>query len=212
MHSRLINALCAAMLGTVVVAVRTYAQTDAQATPQSVSPQEMEFRHGLTPEGWAKGADSMAKCTVSSLAADAIEMKWKTDSLEGVLSLPKDFREAPSKPGVEGNRWIGADSSSVEIRGTHALYRGNMGLGGMDIGRPLGTTTCALTLESRAAPTHTMRLTRPVHGDTLNVDTPNTVIRNGVGLQFIILTHTSARQAELLAAAQTLKVSPGKSP
>jgi hypothetical protein len=57
-----------------------------------------------------------------------------------------------------------------------------------------------------------MRLTRPVHGDTLNVDTPNTVIRNGVGLQFIILTHTPAREAELLAAAQSIKVTPGKTP
>jgi hypothetical protein len=211
MHSRLINALRAALLGTVVVAVRSHAQGDAPK-PQAVSPQEMEFRQGLSPESWAKGADGMPKCTASPLAADAVQMKWRTDSLEGVVTLPKDFREDASKPGVEGNRWIGADSSSVEIRGTHALYRGNMGLGGMDIGRPLGTTTCALTLESRAAPTHTMRLTRPVHGDTLNVDTPNTVIRNGVGLQFIILTHTSARQAELLAAAQTLKVAPGKSP
>lgn len=212
MHSRLIDALCAALLGTIVLAVRTSAQTDAQAKPQGVSPQEMEFRQGLSPESWAKGADGMSKCTVSAVAADAVQMKWKTDSLEGVVSLPRDFREEPAKPGIEGNRWVGADSSSVEIRGTHALYRGNMGLGGMDIGRPLGTTTCALMLESRAAPTHTMRLTRPVHGDTLNVDTPNTVIRNGVGLQFIILTHTSARQAELLAAAQTLKVSAGKSP
>ena len=212
MNSRLMNALCAALLGTAVVAMRSHAQADAQAKPQGVSPQEMEFRQGLSPESWAKGADGMPKCTVSSLAADAVPMKWKTDSLEGVISLPKDFREEPSKPGVEGNRWIGADSSSVEIRGTHALYRGNMGLGGMDIGRPLGTTTCALMLESRAAPTHTMRLTRPVHADTLNVDTPNTVIRNGVGLQFIILTHTSAREAELLAASQTLKVAPGKTP
>jgi hypothetical protein len=212
MHVRPMNAFCAALLGAAFVTLQVHAQAGAQSIPPGVSPQEMEFRQGLTPEGWAKGADGMAKCTVSSVAADAVQMKWKTDSLEGVVSLPKDFREEPPKPGVEGNRWIGADSSSVEIRGTHALYRGNMGLGGMDIGRPLGTTTCALTLESRAAPTHTMRLTRPVHGDTLNVDTPNTVIRNGVGLQLIILTHTSARQAELLAAAQTLKVSPGKSP
>ena len=51
-----------------------------------------------------------------------------------------------------------------------------------------------------------------MHGDTLNVDTPNTVIRNGVGLQIIILTHTPSREAELLAAAQSLEVAPGKSP
>lgn len=206
MHLRMMNALCAALLGTALVAARAHAQSPG------VSPQEMEFRQGLSPETWAKGADGMAKCTVSALGADAIQLKWKTDSLEGVVLLPKDFRETPLPAGVEGNRWIGADSSSLEIHGTHALYRGNMGLGGMDIGRPLGTTTCALTLESRPAPTHTMRLTRPVHADTLNVDTPNTVIRNGVGLQFIILTHTPARQAELLAAAQSLKVAPGKSP
>lgn len=212
MHLRLMNALCAAILGTVFVTARVHAQADAQVKPQGVSPQEMEFRQGLTPEGWAKGADGMEKCAVSAIAADAIQLKWKTDSLEGVVSLPKDFHEAPPTPGVEGNRWIGADSSSLEIRGTHALYRGNMGLGGMDIGRPLGTTTCALTLESRPAPTHTMRLTRPVHADTLNVDTPNTVVRNGVGLQFVILTHSAARRAELLAAAQSLKVAPGKSP
>jgi hypothetical protein len=209
MHTRLMNALCPLLLGTAFVAARAHAQSDAQAKPPGVSPQEMEFRQGLSPETWAKGADGMAKCTVSSLGADAIQLKWKTDSLEGVVSLPKDFREIPLPAGIEGNRWVGADSSSVEI---HALYRGNMGLGGMDIGRPLGTTTCALTLESRPAPTHTLRLTRPVHGDTLNVDTPNTVIRNGVGLQFIILTHTPAREAELLAAAQSLKVGPGKTP
>ncbi|HEV7702695.1 MAG TPA: hypothetical protein VGO46_00325 [Gemmatimonadaceae bacterium] len=212
MPSRFTNVLCAAALATTLIAVRVRAQAEAQARSPGVSPQEMEFRQGLSPEGWAKGADGMEKCTVSALAADAIQLKWKTDSLEGVVSLPKDFREEPPKPGVEGNRWVAADSSSFEIRGTHALYRGNMGLGGMDIGRPLGTTTCALTLESRAAPSHSMRLTRPVHGDTLNVDTPNTVIRNGVGLQFIILTHTPAREAELLAAAQSIKVTPGKTP
>lgn len=211
MHSRITNVLCAALIGTAFVAASANAQGEAPKLP-GVSPQEMEFRQGLSPDTWAKSADGMAKCTVSSLGADAVQQKWKTDSLEGVVSLPKDFREAPQAAGVEGNRWIGSDSSSVEIRGTHALYRGNMGLGGMDIGRPLGTTTCALTLESRPAPTHTLRLTRPAHGDTLNVDTPNTVIRNGVGLQLIILTHSPARQAELLAAAQTLKVAPPKSP
>jgi hypothetical protein len=51
-------------------------------------------------------------------------------------------------------------------------------------------------------------LTRPRHGDTLYVDTPNTVVRNGVGLQFIILTHSPAQQAALRAAAQTIKLSP----
>jgi len=212
MHSRMMNALCVALLGSTLLAARAHPQADAQANRPAVSPQEMEFRQGLSPEKWAKGADGMPKCTVSSLGADAVQQKWKTDSLEGVVSLPKDFRETTLPAGVEGNRWIGADSSSIEIRGTHALYRGNLGLGGMDIGRPLGTTTCALTLATRPAPTHTMRLTRPAHGDTLNVDTPNTVVRNGVGLQFIILTHTPARQAELLAAAQTLEVAPGKSP
>ena len=212
MPSRFMNVLCVAALGTTLIATRAHAQGDSQSRAPGVSPQEMEFRQGLSPEGWAKGADGMAKCAVSSLPADAIQLKWKTDSLEGVVSLPKDFHEEPSKPGVEGIRWVGADSSSVEIRGTHALYRGNMGLGGMDIGRPLGTTTCALTLESRPAPSHSMRLTRPVHGDTLNVDTPNTVVRNGVGLQLIILTHSLAREAELLAAAQSIKVSPGKTP
>jgi hypothetical protein len=57
-----------------------------------------------------------------------------------------------------------------------------------------------------------MQLTRPAHGDTLNVDTPNTVIRNAVGLQLIILTHTPEREAQLLAAAQSLKVAAPKSP
>jgi hypothetical protein len=33
-----------------------------------------------------------------------------------------------------------------------------------------------------------------------------------VGLQLIILTHTPAREAELLAAAQSLKVAAPKSP
>jgi hypothetical protein len=212
MLSRFMHVLGAALVVTGFIPARAHTQADAQAIPPGVSPQEMEFRQGLSPETWSRGADGMERCAVSSLGADAIQLNWKTDSLAGVVSLPKDFRESPPSPGVEGNRWIGADSSSVEIRGTHALYRGNMGLGGMDIGRPLGTTTCALTLESRPAPTHTLRLTRPVHGDTLSVDTPNTVIRNGVGLQIIILTHTPARRAELLAAAQTLKVAPSKSP
>jgi hypothetical protein len=113
---------------------------------------------------------------------------------------------------MDGKRWVGADSTSIEIHGTHAMYRGAMGMGGMDIGRPLGTTTCALTLASRPAPSHTLALTRPVHGDTLYVDTPNTVIRNGVGLQFIVLTNSPARQAKLLAVVQSLKVASAKSP
>jgi hypothetical protein len=213
MIRRFTNVLCAALLGAAVGAASAAAQSpDSPAPPRGVSPQEMEFRRGLTPEGWAKGADGMPKCAVSSLGTDLVEQRWKTDSLEGVVSLPRDFREAPVADGVDGNRWIGADSSSVEIHGTHALYRGNMGMGGMDIGRPLGTSTCALTLEGRQSPSHKMQLTRPAHGDTLNVDTPNTVVRNGVGLQFIILTHTPAREAELLAAAQSLKVAAPKSP
>jgi hypothetical protein len=213
MIRRFTNVLCATLLGAAVGAVSAAAQSPGSpAPPPGVSPQEMEFRQGLTPEGWARGADGMPKCAISSLGADVVEQKWKTDSLEGVVSLPKDFREAPLAAGVEGNRWIGADSTSVEIHGTHALYRGGMGMGGMDIGRPLGTSTCALTLEGRQAPSHRMQLTRPAHGDTLNVDTPNTVIRNGVGLQFIILTHSPAREAQLLAAAQSLKVAAPKSP
>jgi hypothetical protein len=44
------------------------------------------------------------------------------------------------------------------------------------------------------------------------VDTPNTVVRNGVGLQLILLTHTTAQQAALRAAAQSLKVSSAKGP
>jgi hypothetical protein len=212
MTRRFTNVLCAALFGAALGATNAPAQSpDSPAPPRGISPQELEFRRGLTPEGWAKGADGMPKCAVSASGTDVVEQKWKTDSLEGVVSLPKDFREAPLAAGVDGNRWIGADSSSVEIHGTHALYRGGMGMGGMDIGRPLGTTTCALTLEGRQAPSHKMQLTRPAHGDTLNVDTPNTVVRNGVGLQFIILTHTPAREAELLAAAQSLKVA-SKSP
>jgi hypothetical protein len=210
---RFTNVLCAALLGAAVSVPGANAQTPGSpALPPGVSPQELEFRRGLTPEGWAKGAEGMPKCAISSAGADVVEQQWKTDSLEGVVSLPRDFREAPIAPGVDGKRWIGADSSSVEIHGTHALYRGGMGMGGMDIGRPLGTSTCALTLEGRQAPSHRMQLTRPAHGDTLNVDTPNTVIRNGVGLQFIILTHSPAREAQLLAAAQSLKVAPSKSP
>jgi hypothetical protein len=210
MSWRFTNVLCATLLCVAATGMRARAQ-DGSA-PRGVSPQELEFWHGLTPEGWAKSAEGMPKCSVSSTAADATELRWKTDSLTGVVSLPRDFREVPLAPGIEGNRWVGADSSSVEIHGTHALYRGGMGMGGMDIGRPLGTTACALMLEGRLAPSHRLQLTRPAHGDTLNVDTPNTVIRNAVGLQFVILTHTPAREAELLAAAQSLKISPSKAP
>jgi hypothetical protein len=206
MSCRITNVLFAVLLGATASAATALAQSPDAAAPQRVSLQELEFRQGLTPEGWAKGAEGMPKCQLASAASDVVEQRWKTDSLEGVLSLPKDFREAPVAAGADGKRWIGADSSSVEIHGTHALYRGGMGMGGMDIGRPLGTSACALTLEGRQAPSHKMQLTRPAHGDTLNVDTPNTVIRNGVGLQLIILTHTPAREAELLAAAQSLKV------
>lgn len=210
---RFTNVLCAALLGATVSAASANAQSpDSPAPPRGISLQELEFWRGLTPEGWAKGADGMPKCTVSPAGADLVELKWKTDSLEGVVSLPKDFREAPVAAGADGNRWIGADSSSVEIHGTHALYRGGMGMGGMDIGRPLGTTTCALTLEGRPAPSHRLQLTRPAHGDTLNVDTPNTVVRNAVGLQIIILTHSPDREAQLLGAAQSLKVASSKAP
>jgi len=213
MMSRFTNVLGAVLLGAVISAASVPAQSpDAPAPPRGISLQELEFWQGLTPEGWAKGAEGMPKCTVAPVGADMVQLKWKTDSLEGVLSLPKDFKEAPLAAGVDGNRWIGADSSSVEIHGTHSLYRGGMGMGGMDIGRPLGTSTCALTLEGRPAPSHKMQLTRPVHGDTLNVDTPNTVIRNAVGLQLIILTHTAEREAQLLAAAQSLKVATTKTP
>jgi hypothetical protein len=207
------NVLFAALAGVTIGAASVAAQSpDSPTPPRGISLQELEFWRGLTPEGWAKGAEGMEKCPVSSPGADVVELKWKTDSLEGVLSLPRDFKAAPLAAGVDGNRWIGADSSSVEIHGTHALYRGGMGMGGMDIGRPLGTTTCALTLEGRPAPSHRMQLTRPAHGDTLNVDTPNTVIRNAVGLQLIILTHTPEREAQLLGAAQSLKVGAPKAP
>lgn len=213
MTCRFTNVLCAALIGASVTLTSANAQSpDAPPPRRGISPQELEFWRGLTPDGWAKNADGMPKCEVSASGTDLVEQKWKTDSLEGIVSLPKDFREAPVAPGADGNRWIGADSSSVEIHGTHALYRGGMGLGGMDIGRPLGTTACALTLEGRPAPSHKLQLTRPTHGDTLNVDTPNTVIRNAVGLQLVILTHTPAREAELLAAAQSLKVAAPRSP
>jgi hypothetical protein len=210
---RFTNVLCTALLGATVAAAGARSQSpDSPAPPRGISLQELEFWQGLTPEGWARNAEGMPKCTVSSVGGDVVELKWKTDSLQGVVSLPKDFKEVPLAAGMDGNRWIGADSSSVEIHGTHSLYRGGMGMGGMDIGRPLGTSECALTLEGRPAPSHKMQLTRPVHGDTLNVDTPNTVIRNAVGLQFIILTHTPEREAQLLAAAQSLKVATPKSP
>jgi len=214
---RFTNVLCAAVVGAIAAVAASATSINAQSPdspqpPRGISPQELEFWRGLTPDGWAKGAEGMPKCSIASIGADAVEQKWKTDSLEGMLSLPKDFRAAPVAPGADGNRWIGSDSSSVEIHGTHALYRGGLGMGGMDIGRPLGTTTCSLTLEGRPAPSHRLQLTRPAHGDTLNVDTPNTVIRNAVGLQFIILTHSPTREAELLAAAQSLKVAPSKSP
>ncbi|MEP7066894.1 MAG: hypothetical protein ABI889_12730 [Gemmatimonadota bacterium] len=213
MTFRFTNVLCAALLGVAAITTRIEAQsTDSPAPPRGISSQELDFWRGLTPEGWSKSADGMPKCDVASPASDVAEQRWKTDSLEGVVSLPKDFRAAPVAAGADGNRWVGADSSSVEIHGTHALYRGGMGMGGMDIGRPLGTSTCSLTLEGRAAPSHKLQLTRPAHGDTLNVDTPNTVIRNAVGLQLVILTHTPAREAQLLAAAQSLKVTNSKSP
>ena len=210
---RFTNVLCAALIGATVGAASARAQSsDSPAPPPGISLQELEFWQGLTPEKWAKGAEGMPKCPVSSVGTEVVQLKWKTDSLEGVVSLPKDFKEAPLAAGVDGNRWIGADSSSVEIHGTHSLYRGGRGMGGMDIGRPLGTSPCALTLQGRPAPSHRMQLTRPAHGDTLNVDTPNTVIRNAVGLQLIILTHSAEREAQLLAAAQSLEVGPPKSP
>ncbi|MDQ2767073.1 MAG: hypothetical protein M3Y30_07935, partial [Gemmatimonadota bacterium] len=63
MHSRWMNALCAALLCMASTATRVHAQSDAQARAPGVSPQEMEFRQGLSPETWAKSADGMAKCT-----------------------------------------------------------------------------------------------------------------------------------------------------
>jgi hypothetical protein len=214
MLSRLAHVLATALLGSALAAPLLAAPARAQGpdAPVRISNQEVEFRQGLTPETWAKNADGMSKCAVTSAGGDLVDQKWATDSLAGTLSLPKDFHEEPVSAGTDGKRWVGADSTSIEIHGTHALYRGNMGMGGMDIGRPLGTTTCALTLEGRAAPSHTLALTRPVHGDTLYVDTPTTVIRNGVGLQLIVLTNSPARQARLLAAVQSLKVSSAKAP
>lgn len=208
---RLSNVLGYSAFCIALAAQGARAQVPVSPQDQGMSPQEREFRESLTPESWAKGADGMDKCTIATAAPQSVEQKWKTDSLEGVISLPRDFHEAPATGSVDGNRWIGADSSSIEVHGNRALFRGGMGMGGMDIGRPLGApTTCALTLDGRAAPSHTLMLTRPRHGDTLYVDTPNTVVRNGVGLQFIILTHSTAQQAVLRAAAQTLKVSPAK--
>jgi hypothetical protein len=179
----------------------------AQESAARISQQEVDFRAGLTPDSWSKNAEGMAKCAVGTPGADLVDQKWTTDSLAGTLSLPKDFHEEPVSQGADGKKWVGADSTSIEIHGTHALYRGNMGMGGMDIGRPLGTTTCALTIAGRAAPSHTLMLTRPAHGDTLYVDTPNSVIRDRVGLQFIVLTNSPARQAKLLAIVQSVKVS-----
>lgn len=211
MATRLTHVLRTALLGSALIATAARAQgNDSQ--PRGISLQELEFRQSLTPDSWAKSADGLNKCAIGTALTDAVDLKWKTDSLEGTLTLPKDFHEAPVAAGADGNRWIGADSSSVEVHGTHALYRGGMGMGAMDIGRPLGTTACTLTLGGRAAPSHTLMLTRPAHGDTLYVDTPNTVVRNGVGLQLIILTHSLAREAQLLAAAQSLKVAATKAP
>jgi len=213
MASRLGNVLSAVLLGSAFLARPSSAQgAESSARQGVISNQEVEFRRGLTPDSWAKNADGLPKCTIAAPGADLVDQKWKSDSLEGTVSLPKDFREAPVGAGADGNRWIAADSSIIEVHGTHALYRGNMGMGGMDIGRPLGTTECALTLEGRPAPSHTLMLTRPVHGDTLYVDTPNTVIRNGVGLQFVVLTNSPARKAQLLAVVQSLKVSQTKAP
>ncbi|MEO6211679.1 MAG: hypothetical protein ABIQ10_16340 [Gemmatimonadaceae bacterium] len=211
MVSRLGNLLAAALLASTMVAPRALTQSNA-ARPAGISLQEIDFRDGLTPGKWAANADEMSKCAIAAAATDAADEQWKTDSLQGTLSLPKDFREVPLSGDGEGKKWMGADSSTIELRGTHALYRGNMGMGGMDIGRPLGTTTCALTLAGRQAPSHTLMLTRPAHGDTIYVDTPNTVVRHGVGLQFIILTNNAAREAQLLAVAQSLKVSAAKTP
>jgi hypothetical protein len=197
----------------MLASTRTRAQAPDAAQNQWVSPQEKEFRASLTPESWAKNAEGMVACAVAATPTGAVEQQWTTDSLAGTISLPNDFREVPATGTVDGKRWMGADSSSIEVHGNRALFRGGMGMGGMDIGRPLGAaTTCALTLEGRPAPSHTLMLTRPRHGDTLYVDTPNTVVRNGVGLQFIILTHSTAQQAALRAAAQSLKVVAAKQP
>jgi hypothetical protein len=199
---------CAALVST-----GTSAQAPGASQDQALSPQEKEFRASLTPESWAKNADGMERCAVAAAPSQTAERKWSTDSLAGTISLPSDFHEVPATGTADGNRWIGADSSSIEVHGNRALFRGGMGMGGMDIGHPLAAaTTCALTLEGRAAPSHTLMLSRPIHGDTLYVDTPNTVIRNGVGLQIIILTHSTAQQAALRAAAQSLKVAAPKQP
>jgi hypothetical protein len=200
MASKFVKALIAAL---VVTPAMVHAQESLARIPQ----QEIDFRAGLTPESWSKNADGMSKCAVGAPGAELVDQKWKTDSLEGTLSLPRDFHEEPVSAGADGKKWVGADSTSIEIHGTHALYRGNMGMGGMDIGRPLGTTSCALTIAGRAAPSHTLTLTRPAHGDTLYVDTPNTVIRDRVGLQFVVLTNSPAREAKLLAIVQSLKIS-----
>ena len=205
MASQIVNVLSATLLGSALIAAPAIAQ--AQGPEARISQQEVDFRQGLTPDTWAKNADGMSKCIVGVAAAQLVDQKWNTDSLAGTVSLPKNFHEEPVSAGADGKRWVGADSTSIEIHGTHALYRGNIGMGGMDIGRPLGTTTCALELAGRAAPSHTMVVTRPAHGDTLYVDTPNTVIRNGVGLQFIVLTNSPAREASLLAVVQSLKLS-----
>jgi hypothetical protein len=213
MSRRLSKGLGTAIVCAAFAAGNARAQLPTAPQDQGLSPQERDFRASLTPDSWAKNAEGMDKCAVAPSSAKVEEQKWKTDSLEGTISLPSDFHEVPATGTVDGNRWIGADSSSIEVHGNRALFRGGMGMGGMDIGRPLGApTTCALTLDGRPAPSHTLMLTRPVHGDTLYVDTPNTVVRNGVGLQFIILTHTTAQQAVLRAAAQSLKVSPAKVP
>jgi len=213
MLSRFVKVIFVLLASSALVASRVGAQSpEGAAPPGAISTQEIVFRQGLTPESWSKNADGMPKCAVAGPSAELVDQKWKSDSLEGTVSLPKDFREVPVSAGADGNRWVGADSSSIEVHGTHSLYRGNMGMGGMDIGRPLGTTTCALTLDGRPAPSHTLMLTRPAHGDTLYVDTPNTVIRNGVGLQFVVLTNSPARKAQLLAAVQSLKVAKSRAP
>ena len=213
MLSRFVKVIFVLLASSALVASRVGAQSpEGAAPPGAISTQEIVFRQGLTPESWSRNADGMPKCAVAGPSAELVDQKWKSDSLEGTVSLPKDFREVPVSAGADGNRWVGADSSSIEVHGTHSLYRGNMGMGGMDIGRPLGTTTCALTLDGRPAPSHTLMLTRPAHGDTLYVDTPNTVIRNGVGLQFVVLTNSPARKAQLLAAVQSLKVAKSRAP
>jgi hypothetical protein len=177
---------------------------------QAIAPmQDKEFLAGITPESWAHKAEGLEPCPTTTSAGQLAEQKWQVDSLAGTLSLPSDFHEAPVEGMVDGKRWIGGDSSTVEVHGTKALYRGGLGMGNMDIGRPLGMpTACALVLEGHPAPSHTLRVTRPIHGDTLYVDTPSIVVRYAVGLQFVVLTHSPARQAMLLTALKSLKVSP----